>query len=194
MYTASVVKVLVAVDLLNRRGDRLSADERELLDRALTISDDEALNALWSVEGGAGAVDRIAARAGMTGTRPPQNPAQWGETVSTARDIARLFGFVASGVDAEHRDLVVDALRDTRATAADGFDQRFGVGTLPGSAAKPGWMCCQDGRVTLHSAGFADPEQRFVVVLMSDPPAELGYEGAQAQLDDAAEAVAEELR
>lgn len=194
MYTASVVKVLVVADLVMRRGDRVSADERELLHRALSASDDEALNALWSMDGGSGAVERIAARAGMTDTHPPEDPAQWGETVSTARDMARLFGFVGSGLSPQHRDMLVDPMRHAADSAVDGFDQRFGLATQPGTAVKPGWMCCQEGRVTLHSAGFVDPEQRYVVVLMSHRPATNGYEGAREQLNTAAEETVDELR
>lgn len=194
MYTASVVKVMVALDLALRRGNRITGDERELVHRALSASDDAALNALWSTEDGSGAVERVAARAGMTDTYPPADPAQWGETVSTARDMARLFALVGSGLPPKHHDMLVDPMRHATETAVDGFDQRFGLAAQSGTAVKPGWMCCQEGRVTLHSAGFVDPEQRYVVVLMSNPPAADGYEGAREQLNVAGEAAVEALR
>lgn len=130
----------------------------------------------------------------MTSTHPPEDPEQWGETVTTARDVARLFGMVGSGLAPQHRELLVGSMRADEDIAADGFDQRFGLAAQSGTAVKPGWMCCQQGRVTLHSAGFVDPAQRYVVVLMSNPPVSEGYEGAREQLDAAAEAAVDELR
>ena len=53
-------------------------------------------------------------------------------------------------------------------TAADGFDQDFGVNAISGAGSKQGWGCCLGGVVALHSAGFTANE--IIVVLSTSYP------------------------
>jgi hypothetical protein len=82
-------------------------------------------------------------------------------------------------------------MQSTTATAADGFDQAFGLlaadaGSTGAVAAKQGWMCCLDDRRQLHSAGvLADGR---VVVLLGEFPAGTSWTDARAALDAAAAA------
>jgi hypothetical protein len=69
------------VDIL----DRAAAGEIVLIDadlrgveRALSLSDDNAMSALWSRFGGAATVDGAVAAAGLQDSRRPSHPSQWG--------------------------------------------------------------------------------------------------------------------
>ncbi|MGH3930791.1 MAG: hypothetical protein ACRDTF_12520 [Pseudonocardiaceae bacterium] len=78
-----------------------------------------------------------------------------------------------------------------RSSTCSGFDQTFGLlaaGPSPDTAAKQGWMCCQGGRITLHSAGTIGQARRFIVVLLSTQPRDAGYASATATLTAAADA------
>lgn len=173
-YSASLSKLLLVVDVLDRReaGElELSDDGLGLVERALSYSDDGAMDAMWTLFDGMGAVERVAQRAGMTGTHPPDDPSQWGEVVVTADDMVRLYHHVlGGGLGAADRDLVVDALAAARQEAADGFDQFFGL--LDGAArgdrtayAKQGWMHYLPNDVYLHSAGVV--EGRYAIAVLT---------------------------
>jgi hypothetical protein len=192
--TASLVKVLVVEELLSREAAGalvIPAADRERMAAALTRSDDDAMNALWVRYGGPELVTAAAARHGLSGTAPPAVPGQWGQAPTTAGDMAVVLSAVARGarpVDAVLREW----LAAVTGTAADGFDQRFGVLAPPLAAtgpvaAKQGWMCCVAGRRHLHSAGVL-PDGR-VVVLLAEFPASASWATAARALDDAAAAL-----
>ena len=94
----------------------------------------------------------------------------------TAEDLATLTGWMQA----------------TTPTAADGFDQEFGLiaaaaPTTGAVAAKQGWMCCVDSRRQLHSSAVLADGQ--VVVLLGDFPSSTSWSTAQLVLDRAASAV-----
>ncbi|MGP4017414.1 serine hydrolase [Saccharopolyspora sp. 5N708] len=191
MYSASLSKLIVAVDVLQRAhtGLRVTDKVRDWISRALGPSDDEAMNALWSTFDGPGAISRVAGQAGLEDTRAPRNTSRWGETLVSARDIVRLYDYVLTELPAEDRDFIVASLAAGPVRATDGFNQAFGLRVLPSGAIKSGWMCCQQGKITLHSAGITDQQsQRFVVALLSSQPSSLGYAKARQELTDAAQA------
>ncbi len=159
-YSASIAKLIVAVDVLSKD---VSPADRERVRRALSTSDDEAMNALWGLHDGVGAVRRVSGLAGMTKTSAPRDPAEWGETMVTADDIARLQAHIQSS---PARDPIVAALSAAPARAADGFDQAFGL-HAPGVDAysKQGWMSYRPGLAYLHSAGVL--HGRYAVALLS---------------------------
>ncbi|MCI2419902.1 hypothetical protein MOQ72_20860 [Saccharopolyspora sp. K220] len=190
LYSASLSKLIVAVDVLQRAhtGLRVNDQVRGWLRRALGPSDDEAMNALWSMFDGPGAVTRVARVVGLEDTRTPRNSSRWGETLVSARDIVRLYDYVLTELSAEDRDFIVASLAAAPARATDGFDQAFGLRVFPSGAVKSGWMCCQQGKITLHSAGITDQQaQRFVMALLSSQPSSLGYAKARQELTDAAQ-------
>jgi hypothetical protein len=186
--TASLVKLFVAEDILHQARAgllTLTQDDLGVLGQMIRRSDDGVASTLWVRYGGAGMVSDVAARYGLTGTAPPQSQGQWGETTTTARDLARflsLLPVVAHPVDAAR---LLGWMRETTPVAADGFDQQFGLlGTAPRPAAvKQGWMCCVDGSRYLHSVGFLG---RRVVVLLSEFPRTVDYDAARAALSAAA--------
>jgi len=197
LRAASVAKLFTVVDVLTRRATGAvaanSGDDRRI-QRVLSASDDEAMNALWSTYGGPAGITRVSALLGLQETAPPGDDSQWGEVETSARDVATLYGFVAQRLAPADRDLVLDALAAAPPTAADGFDQAYGLldpSRRGSAAAKQGWLCCLQSSIDLHSAGLPDPSGRYVVVLMSNQP--LGYPAARTVLDDAASAARDAL-
>jgi len=191
-YAASLAKLVVTVDVLDRRrteGLVVTDADMGLIRRALGPSDDSAMNALWVRFDGVGSAARMSADLGLTGTTAPVDPSQWGEMSVPAADFLRLYAHVLDGLPAADRDLVVGALAAAPPTAADGFDQAFGLldpvvdgpGT-PGVDAKQGWMCCFSGQYYLHSAGVVGPDERFVVVVLTRIPQGPGWVAGRAEV------------
>lgn len=194
MYAASLTKIMVAVDVMamRRGGVPVLPADLDLIRRALGPSDDEAMNTLWVRFDGHGAVDRVASRLGLTETRPPDDPSQWGEALTSARDVVALYEHLLTELPAADRDLLVGALAAAPPIATDGFDQAYGLlAGAPGMpvVSKQGWMCCQGGRITLHSAGLPEDRGRYVVALLSSVPSAVGYGGARTLLTATADAV-----
>jgi len=193
-YTASLVKLLVVQQLLEQDADgtlSLDADDLALMERAVEASDDDAMNTLWVRFDGAELVSAAAAEFGLTGTAPPEEAGQWGESTTTAADYASFLSALGDHLDAGDLATLTGWMQSTTASAADGFDQDFGLlgadaeaGTV---AAKQGWMCCVDSRRQLHSAGVLSDGR--VVVLLGNFPTSTSWAGAQAALDASAAAV-----
>ena len=189
--TASMVKLFLAEDILHRARTGLlvlgPADFAQL-QAMVRRSDDPAASALWVRFGGARAVSDVAARYGLSGTVPPSDPGQWGETTTTARDLARFLSLLPVVAHPSDAGALLVWMRTATATAADGFDQRFGLfGIAPGTpAVKQGWMCCVGGDRHLHAVGVVG---RRVVVLLSEVPWAVGYDEARAALTTAAAAL-----
>ncbi|TWF94012.1 serine hydrolase [Saccharopolyspora dendranthemae] len=183
MYSASLSKVVVAVELLERH--RVTPQDRFDLRRALGPSDDEAMNALWERYGGPSLITSAAARMHLQHTRAPGDQGRWGDTVTTARDMAAVFQHLLSQMPSDDRDFVLDALHAAPGQAADGVNQKFGLMALNAHAVKNGWMCCQQGKVWVHSAGVVDPDRhRYVVALLSSQPSDVGYGKAVADITE----------
>ena len=188
--TASMVKLLLAEDLLHRARTgaiALTPGDRAELEVMIRRSDDPAASDFWVRFDGAQAVRDVATRYGLTGTAPPRTEGQWGETTTTAADLARFLTRLPVVAHPDDAAALLAWMRTADPVAADGFDQEFGVfGTLPGAAVKQGWMCCLGGQRHLHSVGVVG--QR-VVVLLSEVPRSVGWDAARAALDAAAAAV-----
>lgn len=161
-YSASLSKLILAVDALQQP---LSADDEDLIHRALSASDDNAMDVLWTRFDGMDAIGRVATEAGLTGTHAPDDPSQWGEVVITANDMVRLYQYI---LGSPVRDTIVAALSSAPATAADGFDQAFGLLGVTGIYAKQGWMYYLPSDVYLHSAGVLD--NRYAVAVLTTNP------------------------
>jgi beta-lactamase class A len=166
-YSASLSKLMLIVDLLDR-DVTLTDSDLALIDRALRLSDDEAMDALWVRFDGPAAMTRVANALGMVGTQTPDDPSQWGEAVVSPAGFARLYQHILTEMDPGDRAVIVNALSSAEQRAADGFDQFFGLLGRGGQTyAKQGWMYYGD-KLYLHSAGVVHAGGRdYVVVLMS---------------------------
>jgi hypothetical protein len=187
---ASMVKLYMAEDILHRaRTGRLALDREDfaLLQAMVRRSDDPAASELWVRYGGAQMVVDVAERYGLSATSPPAVRGQWGQTMTSARDLARFLSLLPTVAHPADASAILVWMRLATPVAADGFDQEFGVfGTLPGAAVKQGWMCCLAGQRHLHSVGVVGGR---VVVLLSEVPSSVGWDRAKAALDAAAAAV-----
>ncbi|MGW5746104.1 hypothetical protein [Amycolatopsis sp. NPDC003861] len=172
---ASLVKLLIALEAL--RQDEPAGAVAEMLSR----SDDAIASRLWAKLGGPAIVTGWAARIGLTSTRPPADPAQWGGTVVTAADIARCYRYLLDAAPVATRQIILRALDGTARHGADGSAQLFGVPaavTATDWAVDQGWSCCDPDR-TLHTSGLVAGRRYVVVVLTAQPAATSWADGTQ---------------
>ncbi|MBB3084310.1 serine hydrolase [Geodermatophilus sabuli] len=189
--TASLVKLFLAEQLLHlaRTGAVvLSPDDLRRMADMVRRSSDATASDLWVRFDGNRLVRDVAARYGLSGTAPPRASGEWGETTTTAEDLARFLARLPVVADPDDAATLTGWMGAVMPVAADGFDQRFGVlGAAPGApAVKQGWMCCLAGKRHLHSVGLIGTQ---VVVLLSEVPTAVGWQAARAALSAAAAAV-----
>ncbi|WP_405160889.1 hypothetical protein OG203_31560 [Nocardia sp. NBC_01499] len=180
-YTASVVKLLIALDALNQQGWQPDSDTAAQLRTMLSASDDNIADDLWDDNGGDAIVSRMIDLIGLPGTQPPDDPEQWGETLTTARDVVTIYRYLTTSVPEPSRSLVIGALRATSEIAADGTDQYFGIPdglTDDNWAVKQGWMAL-DASTTLDTTGLVGPPSTqqlpYVVVVLTSQPAGIDW-------------------
>ncbi|MER7861561.1 serine hydrolase [Amycolatopsis japonica] len=189
--TASVVKLFIALDAVTRKTSK--ADEAQL-HRMLAKSDDAVANTLWTRNGGPAIVTRTVAAAGLKNTTPPTDAGRWGDTLSTADDIAAVYRRVLKLPKAK-RDVILAPLRQASRTAADGFDQHFGIPTAFGDrpwAVKQGWAAGR-GSVDAHTTGLVGEGDRYIVVILSGSAEGTGLDAATAAVTSAARSLAPRL-
>jgi hypothetical protein len=192
---ASLVKLLVIQQLFTRDAAgslTLDGDALDEMERAVTQSDDSAMNTLWTRFDGEDLVTAAADEFGLTGTAGPVEAGQWGESTTTGRDYAAFLAGLSGSLEPADAATLTGWMQSTTDIAADGFDQDFGLlsptaGTVGPVAAKQGWMCCVDDRRQLHSTGvLADGR---VVVLLGDFPDSTSWAKARSVLSAAAQAL-----
>jgi hypothetical protein len=141
--SASLVKLLIALDLTWDPAVPLPEEDRARLDLMLRSSDDAAASAFWSRNGRGAIVERMVARLGLQNTTPPPpNHSGWGSTGVSAEDLVRVYRYVLEEAPAQVRDLVMGNLSNATKCGTDGFDQSFGIRsafTNP-TAVKQGWV------------------------------------------------------
>jgi len=166
--SASLVKLLVAIDALERGADD---GTRRRIGVMLARSDDDIASALWVRNGGPSIVLHTAKRLGLTGTRPPRIQGRWGDVLLTAHDVARVYDYVLTRLPEADRALIVDALASAPRVAGDGFDQYFGIPDGLGGtwAIKQGWSD-SDNDVVFHTSGLVGEGWSHIVVLLTEHP------------------------
>ena len=139
----------------------------------LAASDDEIADQLWSTGGGPAIVTRMVGLLGLTGTRPPNDPGEWGDTEITPQDMVTVYRYITDQLPQPDQDLVIGALASAPQIAADGFDQYFGIPRgMPQAtwAIKQGWGT-SGSQAVFNSTGLLGPDWRYVVVVLTDAPA-----------------------
>jgi hypothetical protein len=199
MMSASVIKLYVIVNLLHQREQgaiSLDALDLKLIHRALSGSDDNAMNALWSKYDGTRALQELTELAGLQDTEVT-DPAQWGETWTSARDTVSVYRYLLSSLTPADRDLVHVALSHPEHYGlADGFDQEFGLlgpGVRPHYvAAKQGWLGYIPYRF-LHTTGLLGSRDQYVAVILTRQPNSISYIGAEENVTEASQALLQAL-
>ncbi|MCA2177913.1 hypothetical protein LDL08_17115 [Nonomuraea glycinis] len=140
--SASVTKILIAIDFLDRRASLSAADAR-LLRVMLRESDDAAATAFWNRGGKGAIITRMARKLRLSDTAPPPatHPGFWGYASLSAHDIVRTYRYLLDTAQPRVRDTILGHLRKATPCGSDGFDQTFGIPQgVPGPrAVKQGW-------------------------------------------------------
>jgi hypothetical protein len=192
----SVVKLLVALDLLAR--DNWATPDpgmQQQLHQMLANSDDEIADNLWTAGGGPAIVSRMVNLLGLTGTRAPDDPGQWGDTLITPQDMVTVYRYITDRLPKSDQDLILGALSDTPKIAADDFNQYFGIPDgLPNTswAIKQGWGT-SGSQAVMNSTGLVGPDWRYVVIVLTAAPAN-SYAALPAVVTAAAGALADSMQ
>ncbi|MFB4307268.1 hypothetical protein [Actinomadura sp. GTD37] len=185
--SASVVKILIAVDYLERH--RASAADRASLASMLRSSDDQAATEFWRRGGRGKIIERMVRRVGLAETAPPpaEKPGFWGYTALSARDVVKTYRYL---LEAAPGEFVMEQLRRSTPCGKDGFDQTFGIprAVKGPRAVKQGWSGFGDvpaepcgggvrpaawgpglgiGRPVLHTTGVVGDKIVVVLTLQS---------------------------
>ncbi|HVV10264.1 hypothetical protein [Amycolatopsis sp.] len=190
-YTASVVKLLIAMDALHTGGWHAPSNGR--IAEMLSLSDDGVADSLWAADGQGTIVTRMARLIGLKHTTGPRIADQWEMTSTTADDLAAIYRYLTDEVPAVAADPLLDALAAAKNPAADGFQQYFGIPDgLPGRqwAVKQGWMEIQRS-VVLNTTGIVD--DRYIVVLLAELPAGTSFARGRPALTAGISAIAPAL-
>ncbi|GII83627.1 lipoprotein [Sphaerisporangium siamense] len=134
--SASVVKILIALDYLESRTTTVPRADADLLRRMLRASDDDAATVFWQRGGQGAIIGRVTRRLGLADTGPPpaNRPGFWGYTALSAADVVTTYRYLLERAKPKVRDVILGHLRKASRCAADDFDQYFGI---PGAAPRP---------------------------------------------------------
>lgn len=169
----SQVKLLIALDVLARDNQKVPDDAtKQELHQLLAHSDDRVANRFWTAGGGPAIVTRMVSRLGLSGTRPPGDPGEWGDTLITAQDMVTVYRYIADRLPEPDRNVILTALADTSKIAVDGFDQYFGIPDgIPHTcrAAKQGWGT-SGSQAVMNSTGLVGSDWRYVVIVLARAP------------------------
>ena len=171
----SVVKLLIAVDALAQDNwETPDGATQQEIHQMLADSDDEIANRLWTAGGGPAIVTRMVGQLGLTGTQPPDDPGEWGDTLITPQDMVTVYRYITEQLPGPDRDLLLGALAGAPKIAADGFNQYFGIPDgIPHTnwAIKQGWGT-SGSQAVMGSTGLVGTDRRYVVVVLASAPAD----------------------
>jgi hypothetical protein len=141
--SASLVKLLIALDYLETRGPNkeIPPEDRVLLEPMLRSSNDDAASTLWVRGGQQEIIHRMVAKIGLQNTERPHNPGMWGYTAISASDVAKIYEYILDEAHPRFRRFLMSNLHRWTTCGSDGFDQSFGIPSAvsnPG-AIKQGW-------------------------------------------------------
>jgi hypothetical protein len=178
IYTASVVKLLLAIDALHRENWVPSASTSAEITEMLEGSDDDDASDFWERDGGTAIVTRMAGLIGLKHTLLPTITGQWGMTKMSASDVVTTYQFILHDMPTAASELLMNALYHAKKTADDGFPQYFGIPDgLPATATwsiKQGWMILKSA-VVLNTTGVVGADDRYIVVLLTSQHAYTSY-------------------
>lgn len=193
--TASVVKLLIVLDLLDRAGVP-SGDDATAVHDMLALSDDSIASRLWEQNGGPDIVRRQVTKLGLAHTSPPADAGQWGSTRMSPADVVTVYRHITSRLSEEERVFVTGAIESLPRTAADGFDQHFGIPrAFRGAdwAVKQGWGS-SEGRRVLNTTGLVRAgSHSFAVAVMASWNETVDWNTATSALTTATAAVRSSL-
>lgn len=185
----SLVKLLIALDALESDPDNDMLRKRVFL--MIRLSDDPIASSLWASEGGTSIIERMSDRLGLSHTRPPARPGQWGDTEISANDLVKIYDYLLTEAPEADRATILDAMAATTPSGTDGFKQHFGIPSGIGKpwAVKQAWTNNPQNK-SAHSTGFVGAKSRYIVVLLTEYPLNVPWPFATMGVTEAATAVA----
>lgn len=174
IWTASVIKLGMAVDLLTRNRDgeiTLTDDDRELMSAMLRASDNDAADALWNGFGGPERKfnDNFPAYGISDARAETTEEPYWGRERCTADDLDRLVQHILTAMHPDDAAYLVNEMRHVDT------NQQWGVWAAGGEAGnKNGWSDEDDGYV-VNTVGFSGPGERYTLAIMNSLDAD-GYD------------------
>jgi hypothetical protein len=169
IWGCSTPKLAMVVDLLLRNDSgaiRLTAEDRNLMQKMLHSSDDDAATTLWKRYGAEDYATRFPSY-GMTDMKfTAEHPHTWGWILTTTDDLDRLMNYVLNNLPAIHRDYIVREMRTVDPNQQWGV---WGAGNAASPGNKNGWSDDNDdGSWITNSVGFVGPKERFTVSIMNN--------------------------
>lgn len=169
IWACSTPKLAMVVDLSLRNDSgaiRLTVEDRDLMQKMLHSSDDDAATTLWKRYGAEDYATRFPSY-GMTDMKfTAEHPHTWGWILTTTNDLDRLMNYVLNKLPAIHRDYIVREMRTVDPNQQWGV---WGAGDAASPGNKNGWSDDNDdGSWIMNSVGFVGPKERFTVSIMND--------------------------
>ncbi|HEV7450838.1 MAG TPA: tat pathway signal sequence [Pseudonocardiaceae bacterium] len=169
IWGCSTPKLAMVVDLLLRNDSgaiRLTAEDRDLMQKMLHSSDDDAATTLWKRYGAEDYATRFPSYGMIDMKFTADHPHTWGWILTTANDLDRLMNYVLSKLPAIHRDYIVREMRIVDPNQQWGV---WGAGNAASPGNKNGWSDDNDdGSWITNSVGFVGPKERFTVSIMNN--------------------------
>ena len=197
---ASVLKLFLITDLFHQQEQgtiTLSATDLTEINSALTISNDAAMNTLWSKYHGQTAIQQLIGLAKLPDAQIPPTVAtgKWGGVLISPSDVLAVYQYLLTKLTAADRDLIVGALNQANPVGYAGFNQAFGLldptTRTASTKAKQGWSDWQ-GQTVLNSTGILDSRNNVVVAVLSSRAGhgtDAQYDAARQELDAATSAL-----
>ncbi|MCD0451973.1 hypothetical protein LO762_22655 [Actinocorallia sp. API 0066] len=203
--SASVVKLLIAMDYLGRRKGEVAPAHAARFAKMLRASDDAAATYFWNLGGKGAIVTRMKREIGLKDSAPPpaDKPGFWGYTAISAGDVAASYRYLLDRSSPKVRKTILGHLAKATGCGTDGFDQSWGLpsATKRAHAVKQGWSgfgltppyACRNGaralpaalpaagpdlglgRPVLHTTGTVGARDRYIVVVLTLNPAGASY-------------------
>jgi hypothetical protein len=177
----SLFKIIIAADVIDQAGGLGNVDSDTLaeLHQMIIASDDSIAQDFYDDDGQGAIVTRVADRYGLAETTPSPEPRYWGDVRITAHDMASLLYQLLHNSDTSA--WFTETMQGSLDIGADGFNQNFGVNSVPGSGSKQGWGCCLGDVMAIHSMGFT-ANQIIVVLSTAGPDVSYTRLGTSTQL------------
>jgi hypothetical protein len=189
--TASVVKLLIAIEVLRANGS--DPDVAERVTRMLRLSDDDIASDYWARYGGPQIINDSIKLMNLTSlTAPADDPGEWGSTRIDALDVARIWQYVLDDAPASVRDPILAGTGGATRIAGDGTDQYFGIPDgLPNATwwIKQGWGTSK-GRRVINTTGLIGKNHDAVLVVLTSHPTSIGYQTCKQAATEAVSALA----
>lgn len=172
---ASLTKLGTAVAVFmeaDRRGRKVTDQERRWMRRSLQVSDNDAQTALWKRIGGHAGFDRHMRALGLSEDTHSARGYGWGRSFSTPRDQAKLMTMLRDGsapIGKTNAEWILKTMRGVSADQVWG-SAPFGKAKSRTVEVKNGWSPYADtGRWRLTSLGhIKDARHDYTIAILSD--------------------------